>query len=123
MKKIGKCKKYRYIKLFTTERKRNYVVSKAEFFTKSLLETEMRNSEILINNSVYLGFLMLELSNILMYQFCYEYIKLNIVKKPNVIVYIKTEDIYKDFAKDVERRFDTSNYELQCNSIERQYQK
>ena len=72
---------------------------------------------------MYLGFLMLELSNILMYQFCYEYIKLNIVKKPNVIVYIKTDDIYKDFAKDVERRFDTSNYELQCNSTERQYQK
>ena len=25
---------------------------------------------------------------------------------------IKTDDIYKDIAKDVERRFDTSNYEL-----------
>ena len=28
------------------------------------------------------------------------------------IVYIKTEDIYADIAKDVEARFDTSNYEL-----------
>ena len=28
------------------------------------------------------------------------------------IVYIKTVDIYKDFAKDVETRFDTSDYEL-----------
>ena len=28
------------------------------------------------------------------------------------IVYIKTDDIYKDIAKDVETRFDTSNYEL-----------
>ena len=27
-------------------------------------------------------------------------------------VYIKTDDIYKDIAKDVETRFDTSNYEL-----------
>ena len=26
--------------------------------------------------------------------------------------YIKTYDIYKDFAEDVETRFDTSNYEL-----------
>ena len=26
------------------------------------------------------------------------------------IVYIKTDDIYKDIAKDVEKRFDTSNY-------------
>ena len=28
------------------------------------------------------------------------------------IVYIKTDDIYKDIAKDVETRFDNSDYEL-----------
>ena len=28
------------------------------------------------------------------------------------IVYIKTDDIYKDIAEDVETRFDTWNYEL-----------
>ena len=28
------------------------------------------------------------------------------------IVHIKTDDIYKDIAEDVERKFDTSNYEL-----------
>ena len=28
------------------------------------------------------------------------------------IVYIKSDDIYKDIAEDVETRFDTSNYEL-----------
>ena len=28
------------------------------------------------------------------------------------IVYIKTDDIYKDNAEDVKTRFDTSNYEL-----------
>ena len=41
----------------------------------------------------------------------------NMVKKQNCdaetfTVYIKTEDIYKDIAKDVETRFDTSSYEL-----------
>ena len=30
----------------------------------------------------------------------------------NLIAYIKTDDIYKNIAKDVENRFDTSNYEL-----------
>ena len=35
------------------------------------------------------------------------------------IVYIKTDDIYKDIAEDVETRFDTSNYELECNSTDR----
>ena len=28
------------------------------------------------------------------------------------IVYIKTDDIFKNIAEDVETRFDTSNYEL-----------
>ena len=36
----------------------------------------------------------------------------------NFIVYIKIDDIYKDIAEDVEIKFDTSNYELECNSIE-----
>ena len=33
--------------------------------------------------------------------------------------FIKTDDIYKDIAEDVETRFHTSNYELECNSIGR----
>ena len=28
------------------------------------------------------------------------------------IVYVKTDDIHKDIAEDVERRFDTSNFEI-----------
>ena len=35
------------------------------------------------------------------------------------IVYIKTDDVCKDIAEDVETRFDTSNYELEFNSIDR----
>ena len=34
------------------------------------------------------------------------------------IVYIKTDDIYRDIA-DVETRFNISNYELESNFIER----
>ena len=30
----------------------------------------------------------------------------------SLIVYIKSEDIYPNTAKDVEKRLDTSNYEL-----------
>ena len=44
----------------------------------------------------------------------------NVLKKQNCymdtdsfIVNIKTEDIYKDVAKDVETRFSTSNYEFE----------
>ena len=35
------------------------------------------------------------------------------------IVYIKTDDIYKDIAEDVKTRFDTSNYQVECNSTDR----
>ena len=41
----------------------------------------MRKSEILMNKPVYLGFLILELSTILMHQFPYEYIKPKYSKK------------------------------------------
>ena len=34
----------------------------------------------------------------------------------SLIVYIKTKDIYSDFAKDLATRFDTDNYEL-CRAL------
>ena len=39
------------------------------------------------------------------------------------VIYIKTDDIYKDIAEDVETRFDTWNYELEFNSIERPFKR
>ena len=55
-----------------------------------------------------------------MYQFLYDYVKLKYgetvrlyyMNTDSFIIYIKTDDIYKDIAEDVETRFDTSNYEL-----------
>ena len=38
--------------------------------------------------------------------------KLSYVGTESFIVYIETEDIYSEIAKDVETRFNTSNYEL-----------
>ena len=32
--------------------------------------------------------------------------------KGSFIFHVKTDDIYEDIAKDVEKRFDTSNYEV-----------
>ena len=73
-----------------------------------------------MNKPVHLGLSILELSKILMYEFWYDYIKpkydekvkLWYMDKDSFIVYIKTDDIYKDVAEDVETRFDTTNYEL-----------
>ena len=52
-----------------------------------------------------------------MYELWYDYIKLKYGERAKMCfmgftVYIKTNDIYKDIAEDVETRLDTSNYEL-----------
>ena len=55
-----------------------------------------------------------------MYAFWYDYVKpkygekskLCYMDRDSFIVYIKTDHIYKDIAKDVETRFYTLNYEL-----------
>ena len=80
----------------------------------------MKKTEILMNKPVYLGLSILELSKILMYEFWYDYVKPKYGEKAKLcymdtnsfIVYIKTDDIYKDIAEDIETRFDTWNYEL-----------
>ena len=60
-------RKHRDIKLVTTERRRNYLVSEpnyhtAKFFTENLLAIEMNKTQILMNKFVYLGLLLLYLS-------------------------------------------------------------
>ena len=64
---------YRYIKLVTTERRRNYLLSEPNYHTKNLLAIEMRKTEILMSNLVYLGVWVVELRKILMYGFWYDY--------------------------------------------------
>ena len=71
--------KHRNIKLVTTERRRNYLVSEtnyhtAKFFTENLLTKEMRKTHILMNKSIYLGLLTLYLSKSVMYEFWYVYV-------------------------------------------------
>ena len=63
---------------------------------------------------------MLDISKILMYEFWYDYmtpkygndVKLCYMDTDSFIMNIKTEDFCKDLANDVEKRFDTSNYEV-----------
>ena len=74
-----------------------------------------------MNKPVYLGLLILKLSKIEMYDVWYDYLKTRFDEKAKLcymdtdsfIIYVKTDDIYKDIAEDIETRFDTSNYELE----------
>ena len=85
----------------------------------------MRKTQILKNKPVYLGLSILDLSKTVMCEFWYDYVKpkygenakLCYMDTDSFIVHVKTDDIYKDIAEDVETRFDTSNYESECNSI------
>ena len=73
-----------------------------------------------MNKPVHLGFSILEISKTLMYEFWYDYIKpkyqdnakLYYMDTDSFIIDIKTEDFYEDIANNVEKRFDTSNYEV-----------
>ena len=62
-----------------------------------------------MNKSVYLGLLMLDLSKVVKYEFWYDYVK---PKHGENAELCYMEDIYKDVGKDIETRFDTSNFEL-----------
>ena len=118
-KTMENVKKHRDIKLVTTERRRNYLVSEpnyhnTKFFTENLLAREMTETQISINKPVYLGLSKSNLSKTVMYEFWYDYVKPKYGEnaKPcymdtdTFIVHIKTEDIYKDIAEGVETRSD-----------------
>ena len=58
-------RKHTYMKLVTTNRRINYLVSERNYHTKNwfsenLLATEMKNIKVKVNKLVYLGLLILE---------------------------------------------------------------
>ena len=124
-KPMENVRKHRNIKLVARKRRSNYLVSKSnfdttKFSTEMLLAIEMKKTEMFMNKPVYLRVQIQELIQILLYDFWYDYENQNMVKKQscviidtdNFIVYIKTDDSYKEISKDVETRFDALNYEL-----------
>ena len=66
--------KHRNVKLVTTERSRNYLVSEPKYQTRkfskeNLLARKMRKTQILINRLAYLGLPILNLSKTVIYKF------------------------------------------------------
>ena len=118
-------RKHRDIKLGTTDKRRNQLVSEPDYhttklFSKNLLAIEMNKIKVKMNKPVYLGLSILETNETLMYEVWYDYIKpkyqnnakVCYMDRDSFITHIKTEDVYEDIADDVEKRFDTSNYEV-----------
>ena len=79
-KSMENVRKHREVKLFT-KNERNYLVSEpnyhnTKFFTEYLLAIDMKKkTQIIMNKPFYLGFSILELSKILLYEFWYDYVK------------------------------------------------
>ena len=124
-KTMENVKNHRDIKLVTTDKRGNQLVPKPNYrttkwFPENVLAVEMKKTKLKMNKPIYLGLSILEISKILMYEFWYDYmkpkygdnVKLCYMDTDSFIMHIKTEDFYKDIADDVEKRFDTSNYEV-----------
>ena len=87
-------------------------------FSKRLFAVEMGKTEITMNKPLYLGQVILDIIKTLMHEFHYDYMRPKYGSKVSLcymdtdsfIHEIETEDFYKDIAKDVEKRCDTSGY-------------
>ena len=124
-KTMENVRKHRDIKLITTDKKRNQLVSETNYhttkwFPENLLAIEMKKTKVKMNKPVYLGLSILEISKTLIYEFWYDYMKPEYADNGKLcyrdtdsfMMHIKTKDFHKDIADDVDKRFDTSNYEV-----------
>ena len=98
-------RKQRDIKLVTTDKRRNQLVSKPSYhatkwFSERLLATEMKKIKVKMDKTIYLALSMLDISKTLMYEFWYDYIKpeyddnikLCYMDTDSFIFHVKTED-------------------------------
>ena len=122
-KTMENVRNHRDIKLATSDRRRNRLVSEPNYhshekFSEQLIAIEMKKIRVKMTKPLYLRMSILDISKTLMYQFWYEYIrpkygeraKLCYIDTDSFIIYIKTENLFEDISNDVERWFDTSNY-------------
>ena len=115
-KTMENIRKYRDIKLVTSDKKRSILVSETNFHTSKhisndLMIIEMKKVEVIMNKPIYIGQAILDISKTLMYEFWDDYIKPKYEDKTRLcymdtdsfVINIKTEDFYKDIASDVEK--------------------
>ena len=135
-KTMENIRKHRDIKLVTTDKKRNKLVSEPNYHTinyisEDLSIIEMNKTKVKMNKPIYLGLSILDISKILMYEFWYDCmkpkygnrVKLCYMDTDSFVINIKTNDFYKDIADDVEKIFDTLNYERNSHGLQERIKK
>ena len=123
-KTMKNVRKHRDIKLVTTEEKRIKVVSEpnchtTKQFSENLFGIEIKKTKVKMNKPKYLGTSILDISKTLMYEFWYDYVKPKYKDKAKLcymdtdsfVINIFTKDFFEDISNEVERWFDTSNYD------------
>ena len=122
-KTIENIRKRQNVKLVDVGKKALNLSSKPNFdrvtiFDENLIAIHMKKTEIFFNKPIYVGQAILDISKTLMFDFHYNYIKkkygdkaeLLMTDTDSLVYLIQTDDFYEDIKKDVNKKFDTSNF-------------
>ena len=118
----------RDVKLVVTEERRKKLVSESSYdsakqFSENLMAIETKETEVLMDKPIAVGQTILDVSKVLMYEFYYDYLKPKYQDKvkfcymdtDSFVLRIQTDDFYEDISNDVDKWFDTSNYDKSDN--------
>ena len=123
-KTMENVRNHRDIKLVTSDKRRKRLVSESNYhshrnFSNHLMAIEMKKTRIKMNKPLYLGASILDISETLIYEFWYDYlkpkygdrVKLCYTDTDSFIIHIKTEYFFEDISNYVDKWSDTSNFD------------
>ena len=123
-KTMENVRNHRDIKLVTSDKRRKRLFSEPNYhshknFSEYLMAIEMKKTRVKMIKPIYLGMSILDISKMIMNEFWQDYIKpmygerakLCYTDTDSFVIDIKTEDFFEDISNDIERWFDTSNYD------------
>ena len=96
----------------------NQTLNVVQYLMKILITCHMKKTEVYFNKPINVGQAILDLSKTSMFDFHYNYIRekyddeaeLLFTDTDSLMYLIETDDVYHDFAADVKKKFDTSDY-------------
>ena len=123
-KTMENVRNHRDIKLATSHKRRTRLVSEPNYdshkkISDHVMAIEMKKKRVKMTKRLYLCMSILDISKKLMHEFWNDYVipkygdkaKLCYTDTDSFIIYIRNEDFFEDISNDVERLFDTSNYD------------
>ena len=122
-KTIENIRKRQSVEIMDDRKKALKLSSKPNFdrgtiFDEHLVAVHMKKTEVYFNKPIYVGQAILGLSKTLMFDFHYNFIRKKYGNKAELLFtdtdslmyLIQTEDFYQDIKKDINKKFDTSDY-------------